>query len=85
MTGDGEEVTARFLPAAAGCIMDDDVDDGSIIHGTIIKIIDGITNKKWNSHFPLFAILIEIIIHSTPHMNGRATTRGVFKAYAFFI
>ncbi len=25
-----------------------------------------------------------IIIHATPHMNGTATTWGVFKAYAFF-
>ncbi len=24
------------------------------------------------------------IIHSTPDMNGRATTLGVFKAHAFF-
>ncbi len=24
-------------------------------------------------------------IHSTPYMNGRATTWGVFKAYAFFL
>ena len=27
----------------------------------------------------------EIIIHSTAYMNGRATTRGVFKAHAFFL
>ena len=27
----------------------------------------------------------EIIIHSTPYTNGRATTRGVFKAHAFFL
>ena len=25
-----------------------------------------------------------MIIYSTPYMNGRATTRGVFKAYVFF-
>ncbi len=29
-------------------------------------------------------VVILIIIHSTPYMTGRATTRGVFKAYAFF-
>ncbi len=23
-------------------------------------------------------------MHSTPYMNGRATARGVFKAYVFF-
>ncbi len=28
--------------------------------------------------------VFEIIIHSTPYMNGRATTRGVFKAYVVF-
>ncbi len=27
----------------------------------------------------------EIMIHSKPYMTGRATTRGVFKAYAFFV
>ena len=26
----------------------------------------------------------EVIIYSTPYMNGRATTRGVFKAYVVF-
>ncbi len=26
----------------------------------------------------------KIVTHSTPYMNGGATTRGVFKAYAFF-
>ncbi len=26
----------------------------------------------------------EVITHSTPYMNGGATMRGVFKAYAFF-
>ncbi len=29
-------------------------------------------------------LYLEMIIHSTPYMNGRATTLGVFKAYAFF-
>ncbi len=29
-------------------------------------------------------LYLEIIIHSTPYMNGRATTRGVLKAHAFF-
>ncbi len=32
-----------------------------------------VTNSVWNW------------IHSTPYMNGRATTWGVFKAYAFFL
>ncbi len=27
---------------------------------------------------------VRIIIHLTAYMNGRATTRGVFKAHAFF-
>ncbi len=27
--------------------------------------------------------VLEIIIYSTPYMNGRATTRVVFKAYVF--
>ncbi len=32
-----------------------------------------VTNSVWNW------------IHSTPYMNGRATTWGVFKVYAFFL
>ena len=28
---------------------------------------------------------LEIIIHSTPYMNGRATTRGVLKRMHFFM
>ncbi len=34
------------------------------------------------SFFPL--CWLGIIIYSTPYMNGRAMTRGVFKAYVFF-
>ncbi len=30
------------------------------------------------------AFWLAMIIHSTPYMNGGATSRGVFKAYAFF-
>ena len=54
-------------------------------------------SHNWNQHtmsflpkyitviFLLF-FLLEIMIHLTPYiyMNGRATTRGVFKAYVFF-
>ena len=34
---------------------------------------------------PLLQFWLEIIIHSTPYMDGMATTRGVFKAYEFFL
>ncbi len=38
---------------------------------------------KYDSYFfPLF--WFKRIIYSTPYMNGRATTRGVFKAYVVF-
>ena len=32
----------------------------------------------------IILLYLEIIIHSTPYMNGGATTRGVFKVHAFF-
>ncbi len=36
---------------------------------------------RWKTSILLY---LEIIIHSTPYMNGRATMLGVFKAHAFF-
>ena len=38
--------------------------------------------KACHVFFPFF--WFEITIHSTPYMNGRATTLGVFKAYVVF-
>ena len=40
----------------------------------------------YNSYFPSF-FWLEVMIHSTPYMNGRATstTRGVFQAYVVFL
>ena len=47
---------------------------------------DSIYNYNANKHMKTSILLyLEIIIHSTPYTNSRATTRGVFKAHAFFV
>ncbi len=39
----------------------------------------------WESSVPDIDFpLCWLEIHSTPYMNGRATTRGIFKTYVFF-
>ncbi len=39
---------------------------------------------RYNSFLISFFFRLLIIMHSTPYMNGRATTLGVFKAYVVF-
>ncbi len=52
----------------------------------LTAVRDGIYNYNANKHMKNSILLyLEIILHSTPYMNGRATTLGVFKAHAFFL
>ncbi len=43
------------------------------------------TGSRHCNTFPFWLLGIIICEHSTQYINGRATTRGVFKAYAFFV
>ncbi len=50
----------------------------------------GSRGDQWNKDMSMTVIfslffLFEIIIYSTPYMNRRATTGGVFKAYVVFL
>ncbi len=51
----------------------------------LTAVRDGIPRKGWHPQKTSILLYLEIIIHSTPYMNGRATTLGVLKRMRFFL